>query len=366
LGEKRFATAEDIAAGELLPPRSPAFSLAQLCRLTVTPNRRDFYEGPHSASVKTGSSAKEKATNVIPRPKKPRILIIGATGRIGSRVIVEIAKVDSVQAVYSSRTLEQVNAWRKDGKDAVLLELDRPETFPEALAGVDRLFLATGYSVAMVHQSKTIVDAVADAGVRFIVHLGIFGNGRMTYPYAAWHEMVERYIEGSGVAWAHLHPHFFMDNLLAASPVVDGKLYWFMGQQAVGWVAPEDVAAVAAKILTDGPERHGGNQYWLSTDFLNGSQAAAEISKGLALPVEAIVLTPDDLVKQVANGAMKLPSFVEATYGASMLEWVRQTYEGRLNFKGATSTVEDVTGNRPQTLEMWVRANRQAILSAAL
>jgi uncharacterized protein YbjT (DUF2867 family) len=365
LGEKRFATAEDIAAGELLPPRSPTFSLAQLCRLTVTPNRRDFYEGPHSASVKTGSSAKEKATMSSQDQKKPRILIIGATGRIGSRVIVEIAKVDSVQAVYSSRTLEQVNAWRKDGKDAVLLDLDRPETFPEALTEVDRLFLATGYSVAMVHQSKTIVDAAVDAGVSFIVHLGIFGNGRMTYAYATWHEMVERYIEGSGVAWAHLHPHFFMDNLLAASPVVDGKLYWFMGQQAVGWVAPEDVAAVAAKILTDGPERHGGNQYWLSTDFLNGSQAAAEISKGLALPVEAIVLTPDDLVKQVANGAMKLPSFVEATYGASMLEWVRQTYEGRLNFKGATSTVEDVTGNKPQTLEMWVRANRQAILSAA-
>jgi uncharacterized protein YbjT (DUF2867 family) len=316
--------------------------------------------------VKTGSSAKEKATMSSQDQKKPRILIIGATGRIGSRVIVEIAKVDSVQAVYSSRTLEQVNAWRKDGKDAVLLDLDRPETFPEALTEVDRLFLATGYSVAMVHQSKTIVDAAVDAGVSFIVHLGIFGNGRMTYAYGTWHEMVERYIEGSGVAWAHLHPHYFMDNLLAASPVVDGKLYWFMGQQAVGWVAPEDVAAVAAKVLTDGPERHGGKQYWLSTDFLNGGQTAAEISKGLALPVEAIVLTPDDLMEQVANGAMKLPSFVEATYGASMLEWVRQTYEGRLNFKGATSTVEHVTGNKPQTLEMWARANRQAILSPAL
>jgi hypothetical protein len=69
--------------------------------------------------------------------------------------------------------------------------------------------------------------------------------------------------------------------------------------------------------------------------------------------VEAIVLTPDDLVKQVSNGAMRFPSFVEATYGASILEWVRQTYEGRLNFKGATSTVEDVTGRKPQTLEMW-------------
>src|SRR5258705_7712229 len=71
------------------------------------------------------------------------------------------------------------------------------------------------------------------------------------------------------------------------------------------------------------------------------------------------------LVKQVSNGAMKLPSFVEATYGAGILEWVRQTYEGRLNFKGATSTVEAVTGRKPQTLEMWVRANRQAVLAAA-
>jgi len=156
-----------------------------------------------------------------------------------------------------------------------------------------------------------------------------------------------------------------MDNLLAASPVVNGKFYWFMGEQAVGWVAPEDVAAVAAKVLTDGHERHGAKQYWLSTDFLNGTEAAAEISKGLGLPVEAIVLTPDDLAKQVSNGAMKLPPFVEATYGASILEWMRQTYEGRLNFKGATCTVEDVTGRKPQSLEMWVRANRQAVLSAA-
>jgi NAD(P)H dehydrogenase (quinone) len=281
---------------------------------------------------------KEKATmsTQYQEAKKPWILIIGSTGRIGSRVIAEIAKVDAVEAVYSSRTLKQVDAWHKEGKDAVLLDLERPDTFREALTGVDRLFLATGYTVAMVHQSKTIVDAAADAGASFIVHLGIFGNGRMTYPYATWHEMVERYIEGSGVAWAHLHPHFFMDNLLAASPVVDGKLYWFIGEQAVGWVAPEDVAAVAAKVLTDGHEGHGGNQYWLSTDFLNGTQAAAEISKGLGLPVEAIVLTPNDLMKQVSNGAMQLPSFVEATYGASILEWARQTYEGRLNFKAAS------------------------------
>src|SRR6266403_2809768 len=298
--------------------------------------------------------------------RKNRILVLGASGLTGGAIASTLDRGPAdIEIVRAARKKEQVEAWKREGKQAVYLDLDDARTFPAALEGIDRLFLLTGYTIAMLHQSKTLVDAAADSGVSFIVHQGIFGNGRSTDPHFAWHEMVERYIEGSGVAWAHLHPHFFMDNLLAASPVVDGKLYWFMGEQAVGWVAPEDVAAVAAKVLTDGHERHGSNQYWLSTDFLNGTQAAAEISKGLDLSVKAIVLTPDDLMKQVSNGAMKLPSFVEATYGASILEWVRQTYEGRLNFKGATSTVEAVTGRKPQTLEMWVRANRQAVLAAA-
>jgi NAD(P)H dehydrogenase (quinone) len=111
---------------------------------------------------------------------KARVLILGSTGRTGSKVIAELERINSVQVVYSSRKLNQVEAWRSDGKEAVLVDLDQPETFPDALTGIDRLFLATRYTVAMVHQSKTIVDAAADVGVKFIVHLGIFGNGRLT------------------------------------------------------------------------------------------------------------------------------------------------------------------------------------------
>jgi hypothetical protein len=60
-----------------------------------------------------------------------------------------------------------------------------------------------------------------------------------------------------------------------------------------------------------------------------------------------------------------LPSVVEPTYGASVLESVRQIHDGRLNFRGATTSVEELTGKKPQTLENWVRTNRQAVLSAA-
>jgi NAD(P)H dehydrogenase (quinone) len=126
-------------------------------------------------------------------------------------------------------------------------------------------------------------------------------------------------------AWTHLHPHFFMDNPLAAIPVVDGRL--FMGNQPVGWIAPEDVAAVAANVLSEGPEQHGDKQYWLFTEMLNGTQAAVKISKGLGRPVERVTLAPDHMAANGKSGAMKLPSFVEPTYGASILDWVRQSYD---------------------------------------
>jgi NAD(P)H dehydrogenase (quinone) len=131
--------------------------------------------------------------------KKTRILVLGSTGRTGKAVLAELEKLDRIQPVYASRDHERVEAWRREGKETVYLDLDDARTFPAALACIDRLFLSAGYTVAMVHQGKTIVDAAADAGVKFIVHLGIFGNGRMTDPHFGWHEIVERYIEGSNI-----------------------------------------------------------------------------------------------------------------------------------------------------------------------
>src|SRR6476619_4062513 len=147
--------------------------------------------------------------------RKNRILVLGASGLTGGAIASTLdSGVADIEVVRAARNKEQVETWKRDGKQAVYLDLDAARTFPAALQGIDRLFLLTGYTIAMLHQSKTIVDAAADSGVNFIVHQGVFGNGRSTEPHFAWHEMIERYIEGSGVAWAHLHPHFFIQNIL--------------------------------------------------------------------------------------------------------------------------------------------------------
>src|SRR6266699_2802475 len=214
--------------------------------------------------------------------RKNRILVLGASGLTGGAIASTVDRgLADIEVVRAARKKEQVEAWKREGKQAVYLDLDDARTFPAALEGIDRLFLLTGYTIAMLHQSKTLVDAAADSGVSFIVHQGIFGNGRSTDPHFAWHEMVERYIEGSGVSWTHLHPHMFMENLLSVFALRDGRLLWPAGDKATGWIAGEDLASVAAKVLIEGPAVHAGKGYWMSTDVLNGVQAAEILSDAL-------------------------------------------------------------------------------------
>lgn len=82
-----------------------------------------------------------------------------------------------------------------EGKDCKFLDLDDPTTFALALAGVDRVFLLTGYTVGMLTQSKTLVDAAKKAGVSHIVHVGVFAEWNTTDAHFAWHQMIEKYIE---------------------------------------------------------------------------------------------------------------------------------------------------------------------------
>jgi uncharacterized protein YbjT (DUF2867 family) len=297
---------------------------------------------------------------------KPRVLVVGSTGLTGRAIVAELDDApDRVEVVRVSRDPETVEQWRSEGRSAARLDLDDARTFPAALEGVDRLFVMTGYTVAMTHQTKTITDAAVDAGVGHIVHLGIFGNGRSTDPHFAWHELVERYIEGSGVPWTHLHPHMFMENLLSVFTLRDGRLPWPAGDKPTGWIAGEDIAAVAAKVLVEGPDVHARKGYWMSTDVLNGAQAADILSAALGQTIPAEVFTPDEMLQAVSAGLASTPSFMEGHYALSTFEWLRQTYDGRMDYAAVTTdTVEELLGRPPIHLAEWAVRHRDALLAS--
>ena len=128
--------------------------------------------------------------------------------------------------------------------------------------------------------------------------------------------MIERYIEASGIAWTHLRPVFFMKNLTGITPVTDGTFPVFYEDRRAGWIALKDVAAVAATALRQGPRRHGGQDYWLSTEVLNGPEVAEILTEVLGRPIRCDVSGPGDLEALLANP----DSPMEPDYGAAVVE----------------------------------------------
>ena len=289
---------------------------------------------------------------------KPTVLILGSTGQIGQLVVKALSQTQKVQIRLSSRRQEQVEKYLSQGKEAVYLDLDESHTFAEALAGVDRLFLLTGYTVAMLVQSKTIVDAAKKAGVQHIVHLGIFGEWDTTDPHFVWHQMIECYIKASGIAWTHLHPNYFMENLLGMTPLKNDTFPMFCGDRRVGWVALKDVAAVAAKILSEGSQKFGGKDYWMSTESLNGEEVASILSEVVEREISCEYKQPEDL-----QDLMSKSGSVEPTYARGAVEFMRQVIDGRM---GYISSIRDdvpfVTGKPSTTLKQWAIENRDCLL----
>jgi uncharacterized protein YbjT (DUF2867 family) len=294
--------------------------------------------------------------------KKPTVLVLGSSGQIGQLVVKELEQSSDVNLRLSSRRPQEVERLRGEGKEAVYLDLDDPQTFPLALAGVDRLFLLTGYTVAMVTQSKTIVDAAKKAGVKHIVHVGVFAEWDCTDPHFAWHLLIESYIKASGIAWTHLHPNVFMDNLLNfTAPRADVlTLYW--KNRSVGWIAASDIAAMAAAVLNQGPEKHRERDYWLSTEVLGGSEVAAILSEVTDRNISYNPQGPDDFKALISS----LGDQVEPWYAAGGVDFMRQVSDGRMGYIG---TIRDdipyVLGRPGTTLREWASAHKEEFIKLA-
>jgi NAD(P)H dehydrogenase (quinone) len=244
--------------------------------------------------------------------KSLKILITGATGQVGRRVVETLKKDSSLEVLAAVRTV----AKGKDlGVPLVELDLDKSETFVPALRGIERVFLMTGYTVEMLQQSKVFLDVAAKAGVRHVVHLGACGDDEATVAHWVWHQLIERYIEWRGFSFTHLRPEQFMQNLLGYSgkpTVVDGIIEQYFGNARLSWVDCEDVAAVAAVCLKHA-EAHNGQTYRMGYDAQSLDDIARILSEVIGMPFRYEARPPEEfLAKVLAAGAD--PAYMNCVY----------------------------------------------------
>ena len=289
------------------------------------------------------------------------LLVLGVTGQVGKLVATHLKKSVANFSVGSRRKANLEELADQFGASR-FIDLDDPRTFNNALKNVNGIFLITGYTVDMLVQSKSLIDAAKRSGANHIVHLGAFTLEHDSYATVfAWHQMIEAYLRASGVAWTNLHPNMFMQNLLSVWPL-KGGLYSVYTSKAIGFTALEDVAEAAAVILMEGPEKHSGKDYWFSAEVLTPHQVAEALTVATGRKFTAAVREADAFQSAAAQPG----SAFEPAYAKGGLELFRQVEDGRMAYVGSLrDDTKTILGREPLLLREWAKLHANELSEIA-
>jgi uncharacterized protein YbjT (DUF2867 family) len=177
------------------------------------------------------------------------VLVTGATGTVGPHVVAALAERD-VAIRSGMRDPENVPDAIADAGDAVAFDFAKPETWGEALAGVDALFLMRPPTVDD-GDLTAFVDAAARVGVERVAYLSTLGAEKNVF---IPHHRIERHVAESGMAFTLLRASFFMQNLAEVhlpDIVERDEIFVPAGRGETSFVDARDVGEAAAVVLTE-------------------------------------------------------------------------------------------------------------------
>ncbi|KAI9263261.1 hypothetical protein BDA99DRAFT_509729 [Phascolomyces articulosus] len=277
-----------------------------------------------------------------------RILVTGATGQVGSRVVQELLKRGVKVTVYV-RSPEKV----PEDPNITIVQGDFSDLTPleNALAGHTRLFLLV-FKVPETFKVKHVIAQKAyAAGVKQIVDLGSIRLPWRAFNLLESHQKAEKLIfdipnRGSYVS---LRPTNFTSNItyVADSIKQNNTLIDSAGAEELQeFITPQDIAVVAANIFVDPIEKHSDSAYELIGDLITPTRRAEVLAKALGRPITYSQLPVQVLYNQ----------FFELVKSHDVAFFIT-TYQ-RSN--PVSRGLPILLGREPQTFEDWVSQNIEA------
>jgi uncharacterized protein YbjT (DUF2867 family) len=281
------------------------------------------------------------------------ILVTGATGMFGSRVLREsVARGARVRGlVHSPGRISQVE---EAGAEAVVGDLDRPETLPAALKGAERVFLVTPMDLKGAARDSAVIEAARTAGVRHIVklHGAVRHDGDVLDQQ---HQEAMRALRASGLEWTLFSPQTVMEtNLLGQADAVrqTGAMWGTAGEGRAAMVAADDCGRAGGVVMTT--EGHEGREYAITGPVaVTFTEIAEAMTRVLGRPIAYNDLPEDDFKAALLDSGM---SEEEAEVG--ILLHYRAFRRGDADL--VTNDYEKLTGHAPTTIQAWLKANAAA------
>ncbi|ONI77794.1 hypothetical protein ALI144C_30620 [Actinosynnema sp. ALI-1.44] len=274
------------------------------------------------------------------------ILVTGATGNVGRTVVTQLLATGAdVRA--TSRNPETAGL----PVDVRAADLENPESFSQALDGVEQVFLFPSPAGA-----QGFVDLAEAKGVKRIVLLSSQAAAHEYYgdsPMRVMHLLVEQVLEKSSVEWTFLRPGGFATNTLmwAQSIKESGRVHVPYAESNTNSIHEGDIAAVAVKALLE--DGHVGKAYELTgPESLTQRRQIELISAATGREIEVVDQQGDE-----ARAALK------AQFGAYATDQVIDTmlsfYQDTMGKPADLATgVDEVLGRPGRTFAEWARDHK--------
>lgn len=240
-----------------------------------------------------------------------KLLVTGATGKFGSKVVETLLKtVPANQLAVSVRNPEKAEELRTRGVEVRHGDFDLPETLDTAFEGINRLLIisADGDNETRIRQHANAVAAAERAGVKFIAYTSLANAMESNNLFAPTHQATEKAIVKTGIPYSFLRNNWYLENEMPSIQGVIAGAPWVTSAESgkVGWALQQDYAEAAAAVLTG--EGHDNTIYELSGKLLTQEELTTAL--GNVLGKEVILQKVDDAAYADIMKGAGLPDFL--------------------------------------------------------
>jgi uncharacterized protein YbjT (DUF2867 family) len=223
------------------------------------------------------------------------LVITTPTGRVGRQVLARVLDTDTPVRVIA-RDPARLPADVLDRVDVVQGSHGDADVVDSAFAGADTVFWlvppdprAESVERHLVDFTAPAVDAVKRHGVRRVVGISSLGRGvARNAGHVTASLAMDDLIESSGVDYRALRMPGYMENVLQQVGPIKGQGMFFMTlspDHRIPTVATRDVAAAAARLLTDDSWSGQGSVPVMGPEDLSPNDMAAIMSEVLDRPI---------------------------------------------------------------------------------
>lgn len=229
------------------------------------------------------------------------ILVTGSAGQLGNLVIKSLLRrVPANQIVATVRDIKNKKATDLEDLGVIVVEADyeKPEQWPIALKGVDKVLIITSSIVEKRQQhAAVVIKAAKDIGtVKLIAYTSLLHIDKSMAPFAEDERKTERLMRESGIQTVMLRHTWYTENYADfAGPAAEyGILYGAAKDGRISGATRADLAEAAAQVLTSNQPLKPSYELAGDTSFTL-EEVAAEISKQTGKIVKYVDLPEAEL-----------------------------------------------------------------------